>query len=153
MQVLLKMVKIDITISIGGKDSKISYADGEKLFQELSQLYTVKTQNDPSIYGQAFAGFEEDDSPSARSSCSGGCSDSEMNMNDFSGEGKLTVGNCTSSPAVTVSGADYVQKNEHLDQSIPNDEPVLTEDIAQMQAAIDKRIAEMKQAVDKENNK
>jgi len=152
------MIKVDITISLGGKDTKISYAEGEILFEELALLYSGQPTNPASIYGDAFSGIDDQrKSPQARTlkkadTCKHGeCSDQAMDWKDFKDDGKASTGTCPSDVDVPVSSSDYVMKNEHLDATIADDEP--EESIESMQQDIDARIAAMKQAVDNENNK
>jgi len=137
------MIKIDITLNIAGNDTKLSYAEGEVLFNELSVLYgnPVVATKKSSVYGESFGETED------AATC-GPQNDCNMSMNDFPNSGKEVLADCGSS--IPVSKAGYVTSSDHNDSDIPNDEP---DELAIMQDDIDKRIAAMKKAVAQENNK
>jgi len=151
------MIKVDITISLGGQDTKISYAEGEILFEELALLYSGQPTNPASIYGDAFSGIDDSSDPKQgrslvrKKDCdSGACSSKDMDWSDFKGDGDESTKACSSDPAISVSDSDYIMSNKHLDTKISDDE---VETVESMQKDIDARIAAMKKAVDNENNK
>ena len=137
------MIKIDITLNIGGKDIKIDYEEGKTLFKELFSLYGSIPREPVSIYGEAFT--ETDDS---RADC--GSSSCDMSMDEFKNDGKASSTNCSSGISVPSASSGYIKTTDHLDKKIQSDSP---EDLEQMQIDIDERIAAMKKAVDNENNK
>ena len=168
------MIKIDITIELNGEKITIGYAEGQRLFRELTLLYAPQKAT---VFEEAYAIVDQveadssiigEDAPAQRvvpssMGCgvatdeNGNCTD-DFDTKNFQGIGDFELSDCESD--ISISDADdvdtqYLSDTECDDgaaraMASQEEEGLSIDDV---NAEISDRVAQMKAALDAVNNK